>query len=827
MIDIDKSKRYLIVAEPCYREAVLAVKNKNPEWNFKFMTKDEFVSMVRFGYGVDPIPFLLKYQKEDYTTLKTYLRVLRFAERGVNQRLDEIYDILDANGYIEKDPLGHKEISLYNEILFFEGHEDFEMQKLFEKEQIAYTLISFEDLGYTDRRTDKVFYLYPDKLAQFCSLFSHIRKEIVEENTKPSDIAITVHSDSDDFYIGRISRMFGVPCETRRSHSILSKGDNSGKLKRIQAERSFEFTDEEKEKSRDLYSIVERYGLDKLEFDFAYPNLLEIIGNSSYSTKREINGVLAQTSISFKPDAVYYVTNFIHDDFYEIYSDSGCFTDSQLKELGCNPSYVLTKMDRRKKKAFLKYMDVRFLSRVERHQDDKMYNSQFAKEKPSDPETGEKEYSQVKRDYDDDGLYTKEASDFVRNIFKSRYFYAPDSEYRSYDHSFSGVKAKLPDDFAVTSLDDYFECPFSYYMDRILHIDSNDPNSDAFKAHLGTIIHHVFEKIHTTDDNSFDFDRLYDEGIDEVRPEIAKLNEEDREHELALYELNREHARMFALNMRVQNKKGNIIDEIPEKDISFTLESKKTGNTYKITGKIDKLLYTSATDSEGKEHKYWTLIDYKTGAESFEMEETKSVFLGNHLQLPLYYYHASSNAELNKGYEYGGCGIEHIFANKPSEVKRKSPSEVEDHIKEYTDKMKLSGVYFDDQNKNYLESFSGKAKKSSYIYIKTKVKKNSNALRFKDVEGDDSMSDKYEYSYKEMIQDAVNAAVETTDSIFACDFRIAPTKVKEQQFNGDGTHCGFCKFRNICYRDTREIDNCIPLINEKFHLGSDDDEEEE
>ena len=795
MTDIDKSKRCLIVAEPCYREAVLAVKNKNPEWNVKLMTKDEFVSMVRFGYSKDPVPFLLTYQKEDYTALKTYLRLLRFAERGVNARLDEIYDILDANGYIEKDPLAKRELSLYDEIFFFEGHEDWEMKNLFEKEQIAYTLIGFEDLGYTDRRTDKVFYLYPDKLSQYCSLFSHIRKDIVEENTKPSDIAITIHSDSDDFYINRISKMFKVPCETKKSHSILSTGENSDKLKKIQAEKSFEFTDDEKEKSRNLYSIVERYGLDKLGFDFAYLNLLEIIGNSSSSSQRELDGILAQTSISFKPDAVYYVTNFIHDDFYKISSDSGCFTDSQLKELGCNPSYVLTKMDRRKKKAFLKYMDVRFLSRVERHQDDKMYNSQFAKDGSEDSE--DKEYVQEKREFDTDGLYTKEASEYVRNIIRSR-----DKGYRgTYDHSFSGVKAKLPDHFGVTTLNKYFDCPFSYYMNNILKIDTNDPNADFFYAHFGTIVHHVFEKIHS---DPFDFDTLYNEAIQSVVPNLKNLNEKDRDHELALFELNRNHVRMFAQNMRVQNKKGHIDEEIPEKKISFGLTSETTGNTYTIEGIVDKLLYTSATDAEGKEHKYWTLIDYKTGSESFGFDETKSVWLGKHLQLPLYYYYVSSDQELNRGYEYGGCGIEHIFASSPSVVSRTASGQPEDHLKEYTNRMKLSGVYYN--NANYLESFDGNTSQ----YINT----SKSPLSFTDAGSDNSMSDKYDYSYKEMIGDAVKAAAKTLDSISNCEFEIAPSTVD------DKLPCSLCPFKNICYKDQKDIRDYTDDIKKKFQTGN-------
>ncbi len=804
MVNIEKNKRYLIVTDACYRQAILNVRNQNPEWNFKLMTKDEFVSMVRFGYKKDPVPFLLTYQKEDYTTLKTYLRVLRFAKRGVNTRLDEIYGILDENGYIERDTLGRTELELYDEIWFFEGHEDFEMKNLFDEEHIGYRPVSFEDLGYEDRRrTNKNFYLYPDKLEQYCSLFSHIRKDIVENVAKLNDIIITVHSDSDDFYINRISKMFGVPSETRKSHSILSVGENADMLRRIQDKKSFTFSDEEKEKSRELYSIVSGYGLDRLPesaFDFAYLNLLEIIGASSISSIRELNGVRAESSISFKPNVHYYVTNFIHDDFYKIHSDSGCFTDEDLKKLGCNPSYVLTKMDRRKKKAFLTYMDVRFLSRVEIHQNDKMYNSQFVKDGKDESE--DKEYVQVKKTFDEDGLYTKEASDFIRSVFASR-----EKGYKeTYDHSFSGVKTYKKDTFGVTSLGKYFECPFSYYMNNILYIDSNDPNADFFYAHFGTIVHHVFEKIHTTDDESFDFDKVYDEGIDEVRDDLKCLNDEDREHELALFEMNREHVRMFAINMRVQNKKGHIIDEVPEEGINFELKSEKTGNTYKITGKVDKLLYTS---DEETGNNYWTLIDYKTGKESFGLEESKTVFLGNHLQLPLYYYYVSSDEKLNRGYTYGGFGIEQIFASSPlkrDRAKDHSKQVPGDHIKEYTDHMKLSGVYRADSS--YLASFDGNT--SDYL------KSSKSTPCFTDVDGDASMSDKYEYSYRQMIEDAVNAAIDTMDAISECKFEIAPSNKATADSRTDGTHCSRCSFKNICYKDKDDIRDHAPDIEKKF-----------
>jgi ATP-dependent helicase/DNAse subunit B len=216
----------------------------------------------------------------------------------------------------------------------------------------------------------------------------------------------------------------------------------------------------------------------------------------------------------FSPDSLIYVTNFEHDVFYKTYDDTNIYTDAKLSLLGVNPSYVLTKLDRRKKLNYLSYLNISLASRVKLHLDEKIYESQFI---------DEMNWDIVSKSINDTGSYTSEAKALLSSKIKDDIFSLPDNEYKDFDHSYKTITAEIkkPDEYSITSLNSYYTCPFLYYLQNILKLDNNDPDDDTYARDFGNFCHHIFENIYAAD---FDFEKVFQEARNEFIESRKKNN---------------------------------------------------------------------------------------------------------------------------------------------------------------------------------------------------------------------------------------------------------------------------------------------------------------
>jgi CRISPR/Cas system-associated exonuclease Cas4 (RecB family) len=358
----------------------------------------------------------------------------------------------------------------------------------------------------------------------------------------------------------------------------------------------------------------------------------------------------------------------------------------------------------------------------------------------------------------------------------------PVPDYRSYDCSFKRfvppLKAKRS--YSPTSLSEYYGCPFSYYLDRLLLIGEND---ETFSARIGRIFHSVMEELYKNKD--FTFETAWAEALEKEK----EHGEYTAKEEALFLRLKEECSYAVAFYQEHDSLLSNpaYYSEVP-----FELPLEGSAEVF-LRGQFDKIV------EFGKDQRYYIVLDYKTGGTRFDEEMLP---YGLSVQLPFYAYYAEHAEKLASG-ELIGLFIGPLLS--PTLVKP-----VKDSLEKFNaDKFKFEGVFAKDIDKLVQLDPSCQNGASSLVrslnYGKNGFQKYSLA-RAK--------------SPEEFVSFAASAAelVKRADeAIKEGHFEIAPIVFKNK-FNA----CAYCQFRDVCYRKDEMVRH-LPEVK----MGEDEDEESE
>ncbi len=813
-MEFSKDCKYWIVADKVYHRFLYSFKEKNPFLDIKIIQKKELLDLLSFTYQKDPVPYLLSFQKWDYSSIVKILDILRIGRFETIEEFKDIYEDLKSKGYLNRNPLGERTLDS-RQILLFESKEDMELVSFLDWKKKKYKFITFLDLGkepvYSAEK-EPVIYSFDNKYLQFLYLFSDLRKKIHTNPDSKDKISVIVKDDKDFYFISFFSSLFKLPVHLTAHLPLVSDREVSNAIESFYEKKNFSLPDDIKEGSLllSLKDIIQQYHIDEIrDFMFAYSSLMEILSKKTYELDLTDSGIQVTNQLFFAPeteqDRLIYVCDFQHDSFYKEFDDNNVLSDSLLEKIGVNPSYIKTKIDREKKKNFILYHPFVFLSRVLIHLKDKIYPSQFLSE------FGWKETKPEK--YNPNGIYTSIAKSYVDGYFQDSGHYGPSVDYRSYDHSFSGVdKVRNKDYFSITEFETYFKCPYSYYLDRILKLSNSDKDVDKTANYRGEMIHKVFENIYTKDYTMFDkaFEESFQKGLDAYKENKKEnLTIEEEAYIQFIHKWLRDIIKI-ALSQRDHSR---IDSENWEVDVPFVLTDSET--KLPVHARIDKIVHTQGESGQ----KYYTIIDYKTGSSGdFDFEK---VFLGGSLQLPLYYLavHDENNQKLisNQTEDFGGFGIEHIYC--PSSV----PTDSKLH--EYNEKaiyakMQIKGITSSDLD--YLSGFDNttiKKKKDGTLSVQ-----NGNYLNTRYSIGN-SFEDSliaYEYTMQNLVDDAKKAAMRICHNISEGNFAIQPIKDSKTGRKGK-EKCSYCPYLGICYHNKNDIRDIRTDINGYFNRNFDED----
>ena len=148
-------------------------------------------------------------------------------------------------------------------------------------------------------------------------------------------------------------------------------------------------------------------------------------------------------------------------------------------------------------------------------------------------------------------------------------------------------------------MNSFYECPFKYYCDNILKLDTYE---DTFDTYIGSLCHYILSKIYT---DNFDFDA--------AKKEFLETNN---------YQVTNE-------NLLFQNK---ILEEL-KTAISYILSMQNVTKfneiecERKIETTINETKFVGIIDKIQKYQNKIILIDYKTGNPKINLKECLIVLL--------------------------------------------------------------------------------------------------------------------------------------------------------------------------------------------------------
>ena len=809
----------IVLCEKEYAPFLYAYKASHPDQSFKIWGKDDLLDRLSFTYKNDPVPAFLK-KGISYSNAKKFLSILRIADNEKNEKLCNLMSELREGDFLQEDDLGLFEVKRHP-LFLLELDEDFELKSFLDRKGLPYQLLSLEDLGALEQ--NKIgdmppVYLFPNKFYQFNYIFSYLRKEILQNPEEKDSFQIVCHDDSDCFYAQIASDLFKLPCSLNLRIPFLSDPSVKEKVSWIRHNRSFAFTEEEK-KNPSLSSfaeLVEHYGFSQLEFGFAYASMLELF--SSLATPVEkVPGVALTRDCTIDPGKIYLVANFQDGDFYSSFSDKNVLSDLELVAVGANPSYVKTELDKRKKINFIRYNRIAFLSRPIQHLNDKIYDSPFVKEGQW---KGEFPISKVR--WNQEGNYPEEAEKIYRADCLDHAFYRkPYDGLLGYDHQFKkGDKSLYPEvrRHSATRLERYISCPFKFLLDAYFPADVSSLSSRL----LGVLNHAMMTSLYGQED---DFDRRFDEEAEKYKNSyIQEAGEFPKQEEVSLRIYKHWLRRVFSEIRDVGVGHLTSPKEIAEQPVLFALKD-GDGKEYPFSGRIDKLLFTGTGDK-----RYYTIIDYKSGGEKFQ---TKHIFLGPSIQLPLYYLalQQGKNRELlqenGKEAEFGGMLIQHVYG---STLKKMIVKDGACSYQALGTVIKGAGCVSDDPLYWQYTCEDGLTKEKGLPGVRGGAFMSGKGL-FGGEEGKRSVLPKADYPLSSLLKDAEGAAISTIHHIENGEFPIAPTS-SDLSGNVRKLSCMYCSYGDICFRSSA-ADKVSYLSEIKKHFGGDvdleldEDEEDE
>ncbi len=355
------------------------------------------------------------------------------------------------------------------------------------------------------------------------------------------------------------------------------------------------------------------------------------------------------------------------------------------------------------------------------------------------------------------GITTKELS-----ILNNNY----QIDYLNYDHKYSKIDKSDYYSYinnnlimSYSTMDNYNKCSFRYYLANVLKIDIYD---DTFIAFIGSLFHHILE--------------------------IGLLNDIDVNKEIDNY--------VKGSNRKLSNKEKFFVNKI-SKDIEFVLKTirkqlnysnldkilfeeeikivKQEDITIIFKGFIDKIMY-----QERPNEVIVALIDYKTGSADIKLENT---IHGLSLQLPVYLYLANHKF---KNVKFAGFYLQHILQKEIAIDKNKTYSQKKE------ENLKLEG--YSNSDINILREFD-----SNY--------ENSNMIKGMRCKKDGSFYSNAKVLNNEQINKLIDIVEENITSnatkISNVEFDINPKQVGYAQDSLVG--CKFCKFKDICFMDNKDI----------------------
>ena len=769
------------------------LKNNNSLLNIKIYSIEEFKRLFYFDYNKETIYYITEKYSVIPEIAQIYIsNMYNIEEKSyINKKLDFLSNLkkeLLNNNLIKinklfRSNLKHKKIVIYN--INKTKELDNSMNELSKITEIEYINEASNNYIHTIYELDNI----EDEII-------YVANEICRLVNEGKDITKIYLANLDNEYrkiIKRIFPMFNIPVTLEENNSLYGtfictkfiefyESDLNNTISKL---KEISFTPESDELINSIISIINQYSFveDKL---LVKELIINDLKNTKVSQKNNTQSI-HETSIHKKiinDDEIVFLMSFNQGIIPSIYKDEDYLTDNDKKEL--NISLTIDKNNNNKELIINNIRNIKnLIITSKKSASGTQYNIsnineilEYEVKHPVIDYTYSNLYNKLKLTSLLDEYYKYNTTSSLLYLLNNTY---QDIPYNTYDNTYKQISPVLIKDYlknslniSYSSLNTYFKCPFSYYLNNVLKINLYE---DTFQTILGKIFHTILEKRNTND-----IEQLWDE-------ELKKANYEFKPQDLFMLSKLKEELKIIIQEIDKQENFTNLHEELHEQRISTKID---LNSEYNITfsGIVDKIKYHDYSDKT-----IVSIIDYKTGDPEISLS---TLPYGIDIQLPIYLYLINNYKRFNNP-QIAGFYLQKILTKEVTSDDKHSYDELK------SKSLMLQG--YSNYDTSILGEFDTTFINSQYIKS-MKMTKEHNFYNYSKV-----LTTKQMNMISKMVEDKI---YEGAQKIIDSDFSISP-KYIPKKINA----CEYCKFSDICYHTNKDTIE-LKKISEEDFLGGEE-----
>ncbi len=756
----------------CPNEEKLNILNNlsttNTLHNYKFMTINEFIDNYYFTYNNDTLYYLMNKYNYDIDVSKVYLKNLYFIDLNKtykNKKLSLLQQL--------KQELINNNLLVFNNAFkaYIKGKE-IEVINYYDLDKYQEKILGNIEIPNTKLNT---------KVYEFKSIeeeLNFVCIEIIKLLNKGIDINKIYLSNVTEEYNYILSKIFSyykIPININFKDSIFSTPTVKEYLNtnKLDLENESKITINKK-----IINIIKDIPLDD---DISKKILIDKLKNTYIPNTKLMNAVNVKDldKYTFNEDEYVFVLGFNLDSLPKTYKDINYLTDKDKEEVELYDTLYLNRREKEK----IRYL----LSRIKNLTISYKLSSPFQKYYPSNlindlnlevikNYNSNLNYSNTYNkillgEYLDNYNLYGEINDNLK-ILNSNY----DINYNSYSNQYTGINVDkyhenlaYPLRISYTSLNNYNECKFKYYINNVLKLNEY---TDTFQAFIGSMYHYILTLYKK---NNFNLDIEFNNYLEKRDLSLKE--------KLLLVKIKKDLIELINI-LNKQQSLTKYDNELYEKKVLIPL---RTDISVEFIGFIDKIMYYKNMDDT-----YFSIIDYKTGSIDTNIELMK---YGLHMQLPVYLY-LINYSDIISNPIFTGIYYQNILFNYPTWSKNLD--------KDLKERYLLKGYSTD--KTDILERFDITYKDSELIKS-MKYNPDKGFGPYTKLIDDNTMFNMIKFVDKHI--------KDKTEEILNADFKIDP-----KVYDGKNISCRFCTFKDLCFMKSDDI-KYLDKVEDLDFLGGD------
>ena len=742
----------LVIAPNIIKKQILKeISEKKQIINVKIMTINEFKNNYFPQTNEKGLYFLMHNYNLNYDVAKEYLNYI-FLNADL---IKPYYEALLKENLIGQNKLFRKNIKNIKVI----GYNTFDKYILDELNKYNTTFVKLNSKNYKPK-----VYEFKNQTDELVFVITKIIEDL--NQTDINDICLVNLDDDYKREASKLFKMFNLPVNLNNKINIYSTKTVQDFLKKLKQTKNIESALDSLDHN-DIYNKIIDV-LNKYAFTDLDDTLIDIIQNELKNTKLQepiIENAIKVITIDEMADLNkhYYILGFNQGNAPKVFTESGIITDKIAPILGIKTTTEKMKDEKEKIINLLTSFPNITLTYKLRDNYNTYYPSFLINElglevvkDASIPLNYSHKYNKL--------LLSENLDNYINYNEKSGSLFSllssyKDNKYMTYNNAYTKInpeklfeqlKGKIT--LSYSSMNNYFLCPFRFYVQNILKLD---PFNETFATNLGNVFHDVLAHMY---DKDFDPEKIYQDNINNLNLTSKEKYFMDKLYDILKFDIE---------NILEEEKYSKFNKALTEKRITIEKSHKLKVN---FIGFVDKIKYL---EEDG--YKSIAIIDYKTG---FIETNLDNINYGIHLQLPVYAYLVRKG--LDEKAKIAGFYLQKLLDTVSIDT--------DDVIKEKKKNLYLNG--YTNSDLNILEKFDTS-------YNNSKMIKGLKTTQTGFAAYSKMINDNEIEKMISVVDNKINEVIQNTEN---ANFKINPIRIDNKLIG-----CDFCKFKDLCYRKEEDI----------------------